>query len=91
MKPLVVILFALFHISSVQAQEKDTAIRTQELPVIRYDKNFELHYYQELNKIKRTYPLALRAKEVLDSLDIELASETKKRKQKKSRKQKRKS
>lgn len=90
MKSLVFIFSFLCHFYAVQAQEKGTPIRTQELPAIRYDKNFELHYYQELNKIKRTYPLALRAKEVLDSLDIELASENKKRKQQKITKAKKK-
>ncbi len=66
------------------AQEEDTSItRTQELPEVRYDRDFDLHYIQQFNLIKRTYPLAIKAKEVIDSLDMELAAESKKRKKKK--------
>lgn len=58
-------------------------MRIQELKPVRYDKDFDLHYLQQLNLIRRTYPLALKAKEVIDSLEVELAEEAKKRKQKK--------
>lgn len=65
-------------------QEEDTSVvLTQDLQEIRYDKDFDLHYAQQLNLIRRTYPLALRAKEVIDSLDAELALESKRRKKKK--------
>jgi len=66
------------------SQEEDTSVmRTQELQAVRYDKDFDLHYIQQFNLIRRTYPLAVKAKEVIDSLDIELAAESKKRKKKK--------
>lgn len=63
--------------------QEDTVMRTQNIPAVRYDKKFDLHYRQALNRIRRTYPLAIYAQTVLDSLDTELASVTKKRKQKK--------
>ncbi|XOV68049.1 MAG: DUF4294 domain-containing protein [Fluviicola sp.] len=77
---MVTVLISFFGIS----QNEDTAVmRTQELDPVRYDRDFDLHYLQQFNLIRRTYPLAVRAKEVIDSLDMELADVSKKRKKKK--------
>jgi hypothetical protein len=66
------------------SQKDDTSVvLTQELQEIRYVKNFDTYYAGQLNLIRRTYPLALRAKEAIDSLEAELALESKKRKKKK--------
>jgi hypothetical protein len=76
--------FIVFFYFTSFSQEEDTSVMlTQELQEIRYVKNFDSQYARELNLIRRTYPLALRAKEVIDSLDMELAEESKRRKQKK--------
>lgn len=76
--------FIVFFCFTSFSQEEDTSVMlTQELQEIRYVKNFDSQYARELNLIRRTYPLALRAKEVIDSLDMELAEESKRRKQKK--------
>lgn len=70
-----------FSIHPVLGQE-DT-LRTQDLQEIRFDKDFNNRYYQALSRIRRTYPLAVYTKSILDSLDIEIATLSKKRKQKK--------
>ncbi len=78
------LLIALLISFSGVSQEEDTAVmRTQELQAVRYDRDFDLHYLQQFNLIRRTYPLAIKAKEVIDSLEAELAEESKKRKKKK--------
>jgi len=72
-------------------QEKDTAVtHVQELTEVRYHSNFDAHYRSTLNKLRRTYPLALRAKEVIDSLDMELEGIDKKRLRKKVSKERKK-
>jgi hypothetical protein len=78
-------LLVAFSISfSGISQKEDTSVmRTQELQAVRYDKDFDLHYLQQFNLIRRTYPLAIKAKQVIDSLDLELTAESKKRKKKK--------
>lgn len=71
---LFVLFLSLFSFGFAfsQTPEDTNVSRHQELPAVRYDKHFDLHYKQQLNLIRRTYPLALRAKEIIDSLDIEL-------------------
>lgn len=79
-----IFLIALLISFSGFCQEEDTSVmRTQELDPVRYDRDFDLHYLQQFNLIRRTYPLAIKAKEVIDSLEVELAAESKKRKKKK--------
>lgn len=84
MNRLVIFVIVLLVNFPAFTQEEDTSVvLTKELQPVRYDKDFDLHYQQQLNLIRRTYPLALKAKEVIDSLETELAGETKRRKQKK--------
>lgn len=84
MKRLGLILALLcFGFSGFSQGEDSSVVMTQDLDEIRYVKNFSLQYAQQLNLIRRTYPLALKAKEVIDSLDVELAQESKRRKRKK--------
>lgn len=65
------------------SQEVDTVSKTQDIPEVRYDKFFNLHYKQALYRIRRTYPLAIRAAEIIDSLDMELDSLSSNRKKRK--------
>jgi len=73
----------MFSFAGFTQEEDSSVVLTQDLQAVRYDKDFDLHYLQQLNLIRRTYPLALKAKEVIDLLDAELALETKRRKKKK--------
>lgn len=87
MNRFVLIIASLITVFSGNAQDsqvEDTTIaRTQELQEVRYIKNFDAQYAQKFRLIKRTYPLAVRAAEVIDSLEMDLADESKKRKRKK--------
>ena len=82
---LTALFLSLFSLGFVfgQTPADSSVSRHQELPAVRYDKHFDLHYKQQLNLIRRTYPLALRAREILDSLDTELENANSKRSQRK--------
>lgn len=84
---LIITILILFSNTICWSQEVDSVSKNQQLDEVRYDRYFNLHYRQKLNQIKRTYPLALRAKEIIDSLDMELDSLSSKRKKKKLTKQ----
>ncbi len=69
-----------------RAQSQDTTeqvTKFQELAEVRYDKHFDLHYKQQLNLIRRAYPLAVRANEIIDSLEADLQAASGKRAKKK--------
>lgn len=82
---LMFILFSvLFGSISFTQTEKDTTIALeQEFEEFRYIPNYKSKYAAALRRVKKVYPLALHAKHIVDSLNIELASTDKKRKQKK--------
>lgn len=78
------VLFLLLNVSLFsQAQSDDTAMKEKELPVVKIERNFSLKYQQKLNLLRKTYPLALHAKKMLEEYDKELEDIEKKRKQKK--------
>lgn len=81
---IAVTFIAFFLITFVHAQDTDTSVAMHlDLPTVRYDQQFDLHYRQKLNQIRRTYPLALRAKEILDELEEDLENVDSKRKKRK--------
>ncbi|MDX1446771.1 DUF4294 domain-containing protein [Lishizhenia sp.] len=70
------------------SQPLDTSIvYVQDLEEIKCIPNYQKEYNRLLRKVRRVYPLALYTKEVLDSLDKDLALLNKNRKQKKLVKQ----
>jgi hypothetical protein len=73
----------------VMGQEVDTSVvRNQFLDEVRYIPNFQLKYDQMRWRLKRAYPLALRAAEIIDSLEMDIQAESRKRKRKKIAKSK---
>lgn len=82
-------LAVLFILSVVdlnaQAPKSDdtSVVMVQEFDDIYLPRNFQGKYKILLKKVKRVYPLALHAAEVVDSLENELANTDKRRKQKK--------
>jgi len=70
-------------ISFAQDGKDTTIIIEQELDEFRYIPNYKAKYAAALRRVKKVYPLALHAKKMVDSLNQELASFEKKRKQKK--------
>ncbi len=76
-------IFILFSLTTFCSIGQDEPTLEQELPEVRYDKDFQLKYQQALNKIKRVYPLALQAKKYLTEFEKEYQEIEKRRKQKK--------
>lgn len=78
------LLLFLFNAQNIFGQVADDSIAmTIDLFPVRFDKNFDLHYRQKLHQMRRAYPLAIRAKEILDTLDADLNNLSSKHKQKK--------
>lgn len=78
-----VCLSSLFSFSSLAQSDTITLVDTLKLAPVKYDKYFNLHYNQALWKVRRTYPLAVKAKEIIDELEADLAATDGKRKKKK--------
>lgn len=80
-----VLLFGLTNHLNGQAPKSDdtSVVMIQEFDDIYLPRNFQGKYKIMLKKVKRVYPLALHAAEVVDSLEKELAATEKRRKQKK--------
>ncbi len=81
MRLYIILLFSLTSFCSI-GQANDIELE-QNLPVFRYDKNFQHKYNQALYKIRRVYPLALQAKAYLADFEKEYQEIEKRRKQKK--------
>lgn len=60
-----------------------TISKEQEIPEMRVDKDFGRKYKRQLDLLIRTYPMALKAKELIDEYEKDLADIDKKRKKKK--------
>ncbi len=75
------IAFALLCLG-VRAQEVDT-LKQQQLLEVRIDENFDANYRQRLRQLRRTYPMALHAKSMIEEYEKELAKIEKRRKKKK--------
>lgn len=61
--------------------------KVQNLPQVFADKAYYNRYMRELARVRKIYPYALKAKQLIDELDGKIAAEEKKRKQKKLTKQ----
>ncbi len=64
-------------------ESEDTFMMHLTIPEIYTSKTFQAEYNRELEKIRRVYPMALRAKAILNEYEAELAKIEKKGKQKK--------
>jgi hypothetical protein len=80
---LITALYSLFNISTFFCQEIDTSYVINQYEEVHILNNYQYHYNITLARIKKVYPLALRAKKLLESYDKELDDITKKRKKKK--------
>jgi len=65
------------------SQEDLATMKAQQIPEMRADKNFARKYNNQLRLLRRTYPMALKAKELIQEYEADLAEIDKKRKQKK--------
>ncbi|MBU2018367.1 MAG: DUF4294 domain-containing protein [Bacteroidetes bacterium] len=69
------------------SQAYTPVILEQDIPEMRADVNFNLHYRQALNKLRRVYPLALSAKAYIVEFDGDIEKMEKNRARKKYGKQ----
>ncbi len=77
--PLIIASFS----SILYGQEIASIEKQQQIIEMRVDKNFNSKYKRQLRLLKRTYPMALKAKELIDEYESDLAEISKKRKKKK--------
>lgn len=78
------IYIAFLFIAGTSFGQEDVAdIKNQQLPEMRADKDFGRKYRRQLRLLIRTYPMALKAKELIDEYDEDLSEIEKKRKKKK--------
>lgn len=78
------ICLASMYIAAPSISQVDlTTILHQQIPEMRADKNFARKYEEKLRLLRRTYPMALKAKELIAEYEADLATIEKKRKQKK--------
>lgn len=82
MNQLIGILFFLLIFPSAFSQADDS-LKQQELLEVRIDKNFDQKYRRRLNQLRRTYPMALHAKKMIEEFEAELARIERRRTKKK--------
>ncbi len=75
--------FSLNFLAVAYSQEDLATLKVQQIPEMRADKNFSRKYKRQLQLLIRTYPMALKAKELIDEYEADLAGIEKKRKKKK--------
>ena len=74
----------IVNLSWVSLCQEDLAIvKEQQIAEMRVDKNFNRKYKRQLELLRRTYPMALKAKELIDEYERDLQDYDKKRKKKK--------
>jgi hypothetical protein len=62
--------------------QKDLS-ETRELDEVYYENNYQAKYNRQLRRVRRVYPLALKAAELINEIDAELQNEDSNRKKKK--------
>ncbi len=82
MKKLIIILLGLMAFP-VFGQKDTSIVLEQEFNAVPISRDFEKRYKREYDRVKKIYPLALKAKELIEEFDAELADIDKKRKRKK--------
>jgi len=80
----IIILLVMANFSSlIYGQETASIEKQQQIIEMRVDKNFNAKYKNQLRLLKRTYPMALKAKSLIDDYEADLAELNKKRQKKK--------
>lgn len=77
--PLIIASFS----SLIYGQETASVEKELQIIEMRVDKNFNSKYKRQLHLLKRTYPMALKAKSLIDEYEADLADLDKKRQKKK--------
>ncbi len=80
----IILLIVIANFSRlIYGQETASSEKQQQIIEMRVDKNFNRKYQNQLRLLKRTYPMALKAKSLIDDYEADLAELNKKRQKKK--------
>lgn len=80
---IIIALVLMSFLNLVYGQEIASIEKQQQIVEMRVDKNFNSKYKRQLRLLKRTYPMALKAKSLIDQYEADLAELNKKRQKKK--------
>ncbi len=80
---LFIIVLSLYISTFSLSQSDSTIIKEQNLEEVKVDRSFKSKYRRQLYLLKRTYPIALKAKQVLEEYERHIAELDKKRLEKK--------
>jgi hypothetical protein len=80
---LTILIFIVFSLSKLYSQESDTAVVYKDLDEFVVNRHFKSQYDRELKRVQKIYPMALKAKAIMDEYEAELAAIDKKREAKK--------
>lgn len=80
---IILLIFIANFSRLIYGQETASIEKQQQIIEMRVDKNFNRKYQNQLRLLKRTYPMALKAKSLIDDYEADLAELNKKRQKKK--------
>jgi hypothetical protein len=80
---LITLIFTGFFLSNLYCQFSDSIIYYKELDEVVVNRFFQNRYNRELERVRKIYPMALKAKAIMNEYETELAKLDKKREKKK--------
>jgi len=83
MNRLIISTLLILACNSASSQEDLAVVKEQQIVEMKVDRYYNQKYQSQLRKLRRTYPMALKAKELIDIYESELTVLNKKRKKKK--------
>ncbi len=79
----IIVLVSVILLGPAFTQDTASIEKEQQITEMRVDINFNRKYRRQLDLLRRTYPMALKAKELIDEYEEDLADISRRRKQKK--------
>lgn len=84
MKDLIVsLIFLVLSLTSAYSQEISDTVNYSDLDEFVVNRHFAYNYQRELRRVKKIYPMAIKAKAIMDEYEAEIAKLDKKREKKK--------
>ena len=83
MNRLIISTLLILVCNTALSQQDLAVFKEQQIVEMKVDRYYNRKYQSQLRKLRRTYPMALKAKELIDKYESELAALNKKRKKKK--------
>lgn len=80
---IISLIFLVFSLSNTYSQNTDTTTVYRDLDEFIVNRHFQRQYERELKRVRKIYPMALKAKAIMDEYETELAKLDKKRDAKK--------